>query len=119
VYQLYYALTPALDNLNASVLASQSGPERLLRNVTAPVNNRNNLFDSPGAQRSMLCHYAAISTTATYEVLARVPNRCGDPRLVETVKAHWQQFVQVPAPQAADDLLYVRVSGVAPHGLES
>jgi hypothetical protein len=119
VYQLYYALTPGLDNLNASVLGSASGPERLLRNLSAPINYRNNLFDSPAAQRRMLCQYAAISTTAAYEVLTRVRNRCGEPRLVETVKARWQQFVQVPAPQAPNDLVYVRVSGVAPGGLES
>jgi hypothetical protein len=119
VFEFYYALTPALDNLNASVLASSSGPERLLRNVSQPVNQRNNLFDSPAAQRSMLCHYAAISTTALYQVLTRVPNRCGEPRLIETVPAHWEQYVQVPGPQRAGDLVYVSVGGVTPHGLES
>jgi len=119
IYQFYYALTPALDELNASVLASPSGPERLLRNVSPPVNGRNNLFDSPAAQRSMLCHYVAISTTPTYEVDARAPNRCGKPRLLETVAARWEQFVQAPTPQSPDDLVYVCVSGVAPRGLES
>lgn len=119
VYQFYYALTPALDNLNANALSSPGGPERLLRNLSYPVNGRDNLFDSPAAQRSMLCHYTAASTTAAYEVLTRVPNRCGQPQLIETVRARWQQFVQIPLPRAPDDLVYVRVSGVAPHGLES
>ncbi len=119
VYQLYYALTPALDRLNASVLASPRGPERLLRTLSDPVNSRNNLFDSPAAQRAMLCHFKAVLTTATDEVLARVPDRCGAPKLVQTIRAHWEQFVTVPAPQNPDDLVYVTVDGVAPHGLES
>jgi hypothetical protein len=119
VYQLYYALTPALDELNARVLASASGPERLLRNLSAPINGRNNLFDSPSAQRSMLCHYTAISTTASYQVLGRVANRCAGPHLIATVRAHWQQFVTVPRPPRPDELVYAKVSGVAPHGFES
>ena len=118
IYQFYYALTPALDELNAHMLASASGPERLLRNISAPINERNNLFDSPAAQRSMLCHYAPISTTAAYQVLTRVADRCGKPQLIETSRARWQQWVSVPKPPAPDELIYVRVSGAAPHGLE-
>jgi hypothetical protein len=118
VYQLYYAVSSGLDDLNSRALASAAGPERLLRTMSGSVNNRSPLFDSPGAQRSMLCHYAAISSNAAYQVLARVPDRCGKPQLLQTVKARWQQFVQVPnrRPHA---LVYVRVSGVAPHGWES
>jgi len=119
VYEWYYSVTPALDELNARVLASPSGPQRLLRSLSAPVNGRNNLFDSPAAQRSMLCNYAPLSTTGVYEVLARVPNRCGPPRLVQTVRAPWGTLVQVPAATAPDELVVVRVAGVAPHGLES
>jgi hypothetical protein len=119
VYEWYYSVTPALDELNARVLASRSGPQRLLRSLSAPVNGRNNLFDSPAAQRSMLCNYAPLSTTGVYEVLTRVPNRCGPPRLVRTVRAPWATLVQVPAPTAPDELVFVRVAGVAPHGLES
>jgi hypothetical protein len=119
VYEWYYSVTPALDELNARVLASPSGPQRLLRSLSAPVNGRNNLFDSPAAQLSMLCHYAPLSTTGVYEVLARVPNRCGPPRLVQTVRAPWGTLVAVPAPRAPDELVLVRVDGVAPHGLES
>jgi hypothetical protein len=119
VYEWYYSVTPALDELNARVLASPSGPQRLLRSLSAPVNGRNNLFDSPAAQLSMLCHYAPLSTTGVYEVLARVPNRCGPPRLVQTVRAPWGTLVEVPAPRAPDELVLVRVDGVAPHGLES
>jgi hypothetical protein len=119
VYEWYYSVTPGLDELNARVLASSSGPQRLLRSLSAPVNGRNNLFDSPAAQRSMLCHYAPVSTTGVYEVLARVPNRCGPPRLVQTVRAAWGALVRVPPPTAPDELVFVRVDGVAPHGLES
>lgn len=119
VYEWYYSVTPGLDELNARVLASPSGPQRLLRSLSAPVNGRNNLFDSPAAQRSMLCHYAALSTTGVYEVLTRVPNRCGPARLIQTVRAPWGTLVQVPAPTAPDELVFVRVDGVAPHGLES
>lgn len=119
VFELYYALTPGLDERNAEALESARAPERLLRNLSPPINERNNLFDSPAAQRSMLCHYTAISTTAAYEVLGRVPNRCGSPQLIGTVSARWSQFVQVPAASAPDDLVYVRVGGAGPHGLET
>jgi hypothetical protein len=119
VYQLYYAFTPSLDDLNARVLASPSdGPQRLLRTSSLSIDTRYGLFDSPAGLRSMLCHYTAIDTTIRYEVLTRVPNRCGGPQLVKSVKAHWGQLVTVPPPPAANDLLFVRVSGVAPEGLE-
>jgi hypothetical protein len=118
VYEWYYSVTPALDELNARVLVSPSGPQRLLRSLSAPVNGRNNLFDSPAAQRSMLCNYAPLSTTGVYEVLTRVPNRCGPPRLVQKVRAPWGTLVQVPAPTAPSELVFVRVAGVDPHGLE-
>jgi hypothetical protein len=119
VYQLYYAVTPALDELNARTFASPRGPERVLQSLSPPVNDRNKLFDSPAAQRAMLCHYTALWTTPKYQVLGRVPDRCGAPRLTATVRARWQQFVTVPAPPARDELVYVRVSGAAPQGLES
>jgi len=119
VYQWYYALTPALDELNAETLAAADGPQRLLRNVSPPVNGRNDLFDSPAAQRSMLCHYAPASDSASYEVLAKVPDRCGSPQLLETVRARWQQFVAVPPPRDPNDLVFVRIDGVAPADLEA
>jgi hypothetical protein len=118
VYELYYAVDSPLDDLNADVLASSHGPERLLRTMSGSVNNRSPLFDSPAAQRSMLCHYVALSSNAAYQVLARVPNRCGDPRLVESVRAPWEQFVERPTPRPGS-LLFVEIDGAAPHGWES
>jgi hypothetical protein len=118
VFEWYYSVTSALDELNARTLASSSGPQRLLRTLSPPVNGRNNLFDSPAAQRSMLCHYAPLSTTAQYEVLARVPDRCGPARLLKTARSAEGQFVEVPTPTAPSELVYVSVDGVAPRGLE-
>jgi len=76
------------------------------------------VFDSPAAQRAILCHYAELTLSGAWEVLGRVTNRCGRPRLLRRVHANWEQQVPVPPPTSSRDLIYVRIHGVGPAGFE-
>jgi len=119
VFELYYAYTSGLDALNAGLLSSDHAPARLLRGLQGSVDYREPVFDSPAAQRAMLCHYRELAVSGSWEVLGRIANRCGPARLLGVVRASWEQQVPVPAPSSPRDLVFVRIHGVGPAGLEA
>jgi hypothetical protein len=51
-------------------------------------------------------------------VLARRVDRCGASVHLGTVAAAWREVVPVPAPSASNMLVYVRITGASPTGLE-
>jgi hypothetical protein len=117
VFQTYSAYTPRLDRLNAEALESARASTRILRN-TDSVDHRNPVFDSPRANLAMLCHYIEIRTTSFWQVLTRVPARCGKARELASVRAGWGHAVAVPPPSNPGDLVFVKITGAAPTGLE-
>jgi hypothetical protein len=89
VFQEYNAYTKTLDRVNADALGSRSGPERILHEntqlvdpsyPTATIDNRYPTWDPPEKSLAMLCNYVPLQTTARWQVLGRVPDRCGPPR---------------------------------------
>ena len=110
VFQSYAAYTSALDRRNAARLASPTGPEAILRSgrwlaaldgyPRGAVDDRNPDFESPEAVVAMLCRYQQVSATRRWQVVARVPNRCGRAESLGSVTAHLGQTVTVPS---ADD----------------
>lgn len=127
VFQDYSAYTRGLDRLNADALSSRTGPQRLLREDTAAltsrastsgdVDNRLPAWDPPAQAIAMLCHFKALRTTARWEVLTRIPNRCGDAHLLKTVVVRDGQPVALTsAPRG--EVTYARVAGVDVAGLE-
>lgn len=117
VFQSYSAYTPYLDQINAAALSSPAGPQRILRHAVATVDGRNTAWESPAAMRALLCNFRAVSTTPAWQVLARVPNRCGAPRPLGEAHARTGESVAIPSAPPGT-ALYARIDGVAVSGLE-
>jgi hypothetical protein len=125
----YAAYTSWLDERNAAALASLQGPQRVLRLYPngiegsllsmATIDGRYAAWDSPAATLAMLCHFEALRTTQRYQVLGRVRDRCGQPRPLSSTSAGYGQDVGVPKPPRPHDIVFVRINGAAPSGIEA
>jgi hypothetical protein len=116
VFQPYAAWTEELDRRNAEVVASAGGPERILRQNISPLG-RYPAFESPEAMLAMLCHFEAERTTHEWQVLARVPDRCGEPEPLGRVQSTYGQAIPVPEG-GSDEVVFARVEGVQVSGIE-
>ena len=96
VLQSYSAYTAYLDRLDSSFLASPDAPQRILYQPVT-IDGRDPFWDPPAAQEAMYCHYAQVSTSAAWQVLRRVPDRCGEPEVAGRVLARFGQPIVVPA----------------------
>lgn len=110
VFQAYSAYTPALDEVNARFISGPDAPERILREKEA-VDSRNPDWESPAATLAMVCHYVEMRTQGRWQVLDRVPARCGDEKPLGVVKTHVGQPVRVPTT-SGDCLVVARVRGL-------
>jgi hypothetical protein len=116
VMQSYSAYTPRLDHRNADFLRSDGAPTRILRHFEA-LDGRNPLFESPAAIVAMFCRYREVAVRGRWQVLARGPDRCGEPRELATVHERAGRPVTVPRARAGG-LVVVEVEGAEPRGLE-
>ena len=115
-FQPYGAWAPALDRGNAETLASPEGPRRILRQ-RLDILGRYPGFESPAAMVAMLCNFEALRTTERWQVLGRVPDRCGEPEPLGTAEGSWGE--PIPVPQAPPGSAVVaRVEGVQVSGTE-
>jgi len=126
VFQNYTAYTSALDRLNAEAVESPRGPERILREnpllvypefPTLDVDDRFGGWDPPEQERAVLCNFAPLHTTERWQVLGRVPDRCGRERPAGAEEASEGEAVAVPRP-GRDELVFVRIHGAGVSGLE-
>ncbi len=125
VFQNYSAYTSALDRLNSNALRSSQGPRRILRGdpriaalrVVPSIDGRFAPWDPPEQAIAMLCNYVSLQTTANWQVLGKVPDRCGPPRLIDSIHTQYGQTVRIP-PADTGTLLFARISGAAVSGLE-
>jgi hypothetical protein len=117
VVQAYSAYTEELDSRNAEELANPRGPERILREMVAPIDSRYQGFESPAAMIAMLCNFEPLRTTERWQVLGRVPDRCEEPVPLRTVEAAYGQPVDVPGVDG-NRVVVARVHGVQVEGLE-
>jgi hypothetical protein len=115
-FQPYSAWTPELDEQNAEAIASPDGPERILRqNLNAL--GRYPGWESPAAMIEMLCNFRPLRTTSSWQVLERIPDRCGEPKPLETVTGTFSAPILVPKPPR-DSVVFGRVQGVQISGRE-
>lgn len=115
VFQPYMAWTETLDELNADAVASSDGPERILRQNLNPLG-RYPAFESPAAMLAMLCNFEVLRTAGDWEVLGRVPDRCGEPRELGTAEVRYGQAADIPeAPPGT--IVFARVSGTQDEGI--
>jgi hypothetical protein len=119
VFQPYSAYTPKLDRLNSAVVESTDGPERILVEngplVLAEfpgrgVDGRFPGWDPPEQQRAILCNFAPLSTTRRWQVLGRVPDRCGPARPAGSAEASPGEAVPVPAP-GPGEVVFASIEG--------
>ena len=127
VFQNYSAYTPALDRRNSEAVEDPGGPERLLREnqllvdaefPTADLDDRFGGWDPPEQARAVLCNFVPLAGDERWQVLGRVPDRCGEPRQVGTASAAAGEPVDVPVP-GRGEVVFVRIGGAGVSGLET
>jgi hypothetical protein len=67
----------------------------------------------------MLCNFEALRTTPRYQVLGRVPSRCGTPRALSSTDASYGQSVRVPKARGPNDIVFARIHNASPSGIEA
>jgi hypothetical protein len=102
VVQAYSAYTSALDQLDADFLASAAAPSRILQQPPVGLDGRDPFFEPPTTWVTMMCHYRQLDATAQWQILARVPDRCGPLRAIGQVHAAFGTRVVVPRAPAGD-----------------
>lgn len=106
VPQTYAAYTPYLDELNAGVLRSPTGPPTVLRQYARSIDQRNPMWESPQAMLALVCHYREVAVGGGYQVLRRAAPSCAvGPEVIGTARVGPGSTVPVgiPAPRRAGD----------------
>ncbi len=115
VLQDYSAYTPWLDNLDARALAGPGAPERILRRGPESIEGRDPFMDPPNTQLAIMCHYGQLGSAPGWQVLARIPDRCGPPKLLATVSTGLERRIEIPYPSgpgSANDAVAVSIDHV-------
>lgn len=115
-FQPYVAWTPELDEQNAEVAASPDGPERILRQDLNALG-RYPGYESPAAMMELLCNFEPLRTTPSWQVLGRIPDRCGEPRPLGDATGTYSAPIPVPEPPP-NSVVFGRVNGVRVSGRE-
>ncbi|HEV2018296.1 MAG TPA: hypothetical protein VGQ98_08360 [Gemmatimonadaceae bacterium] len=110
--QSYVAYSRALDERNQAFLLSERAPEVVLREIPQAIDGRNPLFESPLATIQLFCRYAEVEVTQRWQLLQRVPNRCGPMVQLSSVRVHAQELVSVPKPASESEFFFVVVDGL-------
>lgn len=127
VIQNYAAYTSKLDELNSDHVASPDGPDRIMRLNAIEIlpgfehrgyANRWQGWDPPGQTLAGLCNFEVLSTSRVWQILGRVPDRCGEPQLIESVDSAYGETVDVPEP-GPGQVVFVRIDGAEVGGIES
>ncbi len=117
--QSYAAYTKPLDQLDAAHYAdARHGPDRVVRSTVPAIDGRLSSWESPAAFTALYCHFVDVVHDPTWEVLARVPDRCGKPRTIAVLHSTLGGTVTLPnaAPGTA---LVVKVQGLGVAGKEA
>jgi hypothetical protein len=108
VFQSYSAYTPALDQLNASHLASRESADHILMQWDV-VDVRQPLLDDAASWRSLFDHYDVELTRPDLLVLKRRDSpRYSDPRPIGSSLGAWHSDIAVP-PSAPGGFNMMRV----------
>jgi hypothetical protein len=111
VFQEYTAYTAELDELNADFLTGPRAPERILTQHIS-IDLRNPDWESPKVTVALACHYREEVGGGQWQVLRRVPNRCGPEQTLAVVKARVGDTVPIPETEGRDVLVVARISGL-------
>lgn len=126
VIQSYSAYTPRLDRLNAAAIEDPNGPQAILRadiGGTEPLGGdrsfgeRQPAWDPPEQNFATVCNFRPTVTVGIWQVLSRIPDRCGEPKPIGSVSASPGETVEVPQAHR-NQLVLLRLKGIGVEGLE-
>jgi hypothetical protein len=124
VFQNFTAYTQQLDRLNAATAEdSEHGPEVLLRQIPAGSAGRPVFFerqpawDPPEQGFVEFCNFVPTLTEGEWQVLSRIPDRCGEPKLAGSVTVGEGERIQVPQA-GKDEVVIMELHGMKLEGLE-
>lgn len=127
VIQNYTAYTPRLDRLNAEAVEdAENGPQVILRQNpggTMPLGGarsfqgRQPAWDPPEQNFEVVCNFVPGHASPAWQVLERVPDRCGPQRLIGEAEAETGEEVQVPHAHRGE-LVLMKIEGAKVEGLE-
>jgi hypothetical protein len=127
VIQNYTAYTQKLDRLNSEAVEdADTGPQVILRQNpggqsplagSRSFEGRMGAWDPPEQNFETVCNFIPVHTTEAWQVLERVPNRCGPEKLISETEANAGESVQIPKAHRGE-LVLMDVEGVKIEGFE-
>lgn len=107
VLQQYSAYGSSLDHLEANFLRSAAAPRRILVQPPVPFEgiDQDPFFEPPTTNVVTLCRYAQLGASANWQLLTRVPDRCGRLVPIGSHEVGFGQTVAVPVAPAGDAVL--------------
>jgi hypothetical protein len=127
VFQNYQDYTQQLDRLNAETVEdAENGPQTLLRQTpagTVVTGGRPGFFerqpawDPPEQSFADFCNFVPTLTEGAWQVLSRISDRCGKPKLSTSLSVDPGQTFQIPQARS-DEIVTMRVHGMKLEGLE-
>lgn len=129
VFDATAAYLPSLDDRRAEDLRGEGAPELIVRQrspdflggffpANYSIDGHYGPWNSPAAALEMFCRYAPISTSERYQVLARFPDRCGEPKSLGKVSTTYGGAVPVPVRGREKGAILAKVTGLGPTLLE-
>jgi hypothetical protein len=127
VIQNYSAYTQDLDRLNSEAVEdAENGPQMILRQNpggTMPLGgarsfqNRMPAWDPPEQNFKTVCNFVPVHQSPAWQVLERVPDRCGPEQLASETEAEPGEAVAVPQA-GRGELVLMKIEGAKIEGLE-
>ena len=97
VVQAYSAYTTYLDDLGSAFLASPRAPQMVLVwPLQFGFDSRDPYMDPPTTEMVIYCHYHQLRARGPWQVLQRVPDRCGRPAVIARERTRFGEPVDVP-----------------------
>ncbi len=97
VVQAYSAYTTYLDDLGSAFLTSDRAPQIVLVwPLQFGFDSRDPYMDPPTTEMVIYCHYDQLGVGGPWQVLRRVPDRCGRPAVIARERARFGEPVDVP-----------------------
>lgn len=109
IFQSYSAYTHELDLANAERLTALNGPTRVLRESGQAIDGRSALEEDPEYTLALVCNFVQTGARAPWQVLARVPDRCGSERKLSDAPLRNGVLVTVPKPSSANMIVVGRI----------
>lgn len=98
IVQSYSAYTSYLDHLDAAFLTSRRAPEHVLYwPLRTGFDSRDPSMDPPATTEAIYCHYVQEGLVGPWQLLERVPDRCGAEKTISEARSRFGLRVDVPS----------------------